>query len=187
MIARELAGQCPAPSADMDVNQPMADTQRKPVKITGIEVFPVWGGFRNYLFVVVDTDEGIWGVGEAGITSRELAVIGAIEHFKPLLIRRPWDRAYLAGTLTRRLLPSPAHSDVGHLGDRYCPVGYQRQGPECADLPAAWRARPRPGDLLPAITRAAPTRTISSRLDRLMFADQSRRLEVCPLGLAPGG
>jgi L-alanine-DL-glutamate epimerase-like enolase superfamily enzyme len=35
---------------------------------------------------VVDTDEGIYGVGEAGITGRELAVMGAIEHFKPLLI-----------------------------------------------------------------------------------------------------
>jgi galactonate dehydratase len=56
------------------------------MKITNIETYPVWGGFRNYLFVVVDTDEGIYGVGEAGITGRELAVIGAIEHFKPLLI-----------------------------------------------------------------------------------------------------
>ena len=56
------------------------------MKITNIETFPVWGGFRNFLFVVVDTDEGIYGVGEAGLTGRELAVIGAIEHFKPLLI-----------------------------------------------------------------------------------------------------
>src|SRR6187401_28854 len=56
------------------------------MKITNIEAFPVWGGFRNFLFVVVDTDEGISGVGEAGITGRELAVIGTIEHFKPLLI-----------------------------------------------------------------------------------------------------
>ena len=56
------------------------------MKITNIETYPVWGGSRNFLFVVVDTDEGISGVGEAGITGRELAVIGAIEHFKPLLI-----------------------------------------------------------------------------------------------------
>ncbi len=56
------------------------------MKITNIEAYPVWGGFRNFLFVVVDTDEGIWGVGEAGITGRELAVMGALEHFKPLLI-----------------------------------------------------------------------------------------------------
>ena len=56
------------------------------MKITNIETYPVWGGFRNFLFIVVDTDEGIYGVGEAGITGRELAVVGAIEHFKPLLI-----------------------------------------------------------------------------------------------------
>jgi galactonate dehydratase len=56
------------------------------MKITQIETYPVWGGHRNFLFVVVDTDEGIYGVGEAGITGRELAIMGAIEHFKPLLI-----------------------------------------------------------------------------------------------------
>ncbi|MBI3973427.1 MAG: hypothetical protein HY332_19315, partial [Chloroflexi bacterium] len=56
------------------------------MKITGIECYPVWGGFRNYFFVVVDTDEGIWGVGEGGITGRELAVQGVVEHFKSFLI-----------------------------------------------------------------------------------------------------
>ena len=56
------------------------------MKITNIEAFPVWGGHRNFLFVVVDTDEGISGVGEAGLTGRELAVMGALDHFKPLLI-----------------------------------------------------------------------------------------------------
>jgi L-alanine-DL-glutamate epimerase-like enolase superfamily enzyme len=56
------------------------------LKITDIQTYPVWGGGRNFLFVVVDTDEGIYGVGETGITGRELAIVGAIEHFKPLLI-----------------------------------------------------------------------------------------------------
>jgi len=56
------------------------------MKITNVETYPVWGGARNFLFLVVDTDEGLYGVGEAGITGRELAVTGAIEHFKPLLI-----------------------------------------------------------------------------------------------------
>jgi L-alanine-DL-glutamate epimerase-like enolase superfamily enzyme len=56
------------------------------VKITDIQPYPVWGGQRNFLFVVVDTDEGIYGVGEAGLTGRELAVMGAVEHFKPLLV-----------------------------------------------------------------------------------------------------
>jgi len=56
------------------------------MKITNIECYPVWAGHRNFLFVVVDTDEGIYGVGEAGITSREHAVMGAIEDFKEVLI-----------------------------------------------------------------------------------------------------
>jgi len=33
------------------------------MKITNIETYAVWGGHRNFLFVVVDTDEGIYGVG----------------------------------------------------------------------------------------------------------------------------
>ena len=56
------------------------------MKITNIECHPVWNGHRNYVFVIVDTDEGIYGMGEAGLAGRDLAIIGAIEHFKPLLI-----------------------------------------------------------------------------------------------------
>ena len=56
------------------------------MKITNIECYPVWSGHRNFLFVVVDTDEGIYGVGETGITGRELSVIGAVEHFKDILV-----------------------------------------------------------------------------------------------------
>ena len=56
------------------------------MKITNIETYPVWSGSRNFMFVVVDTDEGISGVGETGIGRREQAIQGAIEHFKPLLI-----------------------------------------------------------------------------------------------------
>ena len=56
------------------------------MKITNIECFPVFNGARNNLFVTVDTDEGIDGVGESGLSGRELAVMGAVEHFKPLLV-----------------------------------------------------------------------------------------------------
>src|SRR5690349_2972161 len=56
------------------------------MKITNIEALPVWNGTRNFLFVVVDTDEGLSGVGESGLSGRELAVMGALEHFKPLVL-----------------------------------------------------------------------------------------------------
>ena len=55
------------------------------MKITDVTVFPV-KDFRTYLYVIVDTDAGLYGVGEAGLTGRELDVAGALEHFKPLLI-----------------------------------------------------------------------------------------------------
>lgn len=56
------------------------------MKITNIESYPIWNNGWNFVFVVVDTDEGIYGVGEAGSPGREQALIGLIEHFKPLLI-----------------------------------------------------------------------------------------------------
>ncbi|MEZ4661547.1 MAG: hypothetical protein R2911_28685 [Caldilineaceae bacterium] len=56
------------------------------MKITDVQAYPVWGGHRNFLFVVVDTDEGIYGVGEAGITGREKSVIGAVENFRDILV-----------------------------------------------------------------------------------------------------
>ncbi|MFN8525686.1 MAG: mandelate racemase/muconate lactonizing enzyme family protein [Chloroflexota bacterium] len=72
------------------------------MKITNIECLPTWGGRKNYLFVVVDTDEGIWGVGEGGISSRELAVQGAVEHLKEFLIGQDARRIeYLWQTMYR--------------------------------------------------------------------------------------
>ena len=38
------------------------------MKITDINSFPVCNGQRNILFVVVDTDEAIYGVGESGLS-----------------------------------------------------------------------------------------------------------------------
>ena len=55
------------------------------MKITDVKVY-LAREWRTFCFVVVETDEGISGLGEAGISGRELAVQGAIEHFKPLLI-----------------------------------------------------------------------------------------------------
>ena len=55
------------------------------MKITDVNVY-LAREWRTFCFVVVETDADISGIGEAGITGRELAVQGAIEHFKPLLI-----------------------------------------------------------------------------------------------------
>ncbi|HEV7344606.1 MAG TPA: mandelate racemase/muconate lactonizing enzyme family protein [Devosia sp.] len=58
------------------------------MKITAIKPFPVWVGHRNQLIVKVETDEGIFGWGESGLSGREKAVIGAIKHFREFLIGR---------------------------------------------------------------------------------------------------
>jgi L-alanine-DL-glutamate epimerase-like enolase superfamily enzyme len=74
------------------------------MKITRIDSLPVWGGGRNYFFVQVETDEGITGVGEAGVTWRELAVAEVVNHLAtlligedPLRIEHLWQRMFRGG------------------------------------------------------------------------------------------
>ena len=56
------------------------------MKITEVKTFPIFYGSRNYLFVKVETDEGLYGMGEFGITWKEQAGVGAIQHMKNYLI-----------------------------------------------------------------------------------------------------
>jgi galactonate dehydratase len=56
------------------------------MKITDIKAYPVWVGQRNLCLVKIETDEGLYGWGESGVSGRELAVIGAISHFREFLI-----------------------------------------------------------------------------------------------------
>jgi len=58
------------------------------MKITAIIAYPVWVGIRNQLLVKVETDEDIFGWGESGLSGREKAVVGAIEHYREFLIGR---------------------------------------------------------------------------------------------------
>jgi galactonate dehydratase len=89
------------------------------MKITDVEAYPVWAGRRNFLFVVVDTDEGIYGVGESGLNGRELAVMGAIKHFKPLLIGQDpariehiWQQLFRVGFFPAERILSAAISAI---------------------------------------------------------------------------
>ncbi|MEN9938526.1 MAG: hypothetical protein RLZZ387_5105 [Chloroflexota bacterium] len=54
--------------------------------ITDIKTYPVWVGHRNQLLVKVETSEGLYGWGESGLSGRELAVAGAIQHYREFLI-----------------------------------------------------------------------------------------------------
>jgi galactonate dehydratase len=71
------------------------------VRITEIRTHPVRVGDRNQLLVKVETDEGLYGWGESGLASRELAVEGAVRHFREFLLGRDpmrrgdlWQEAY---------------------------------------------------------------------------------------------
>jgi len=56
------------------------------MKITAIKPFPIWVGNRNQLVVKLETDEGIHGLGESGLSGREQAVVGALRHFERFLL-----------------------------------------------------------------------------------------------------
>ena len=58
------------------------------MKISDIKAYPTWVGHRNQLIVKVETDEGIHGWGESGLSGRELAVVGAVRHYREFLLGR---------------------------------------------------------------------------------------------------
>ena len=66
------------------------------MKITDVKPYPVWVGHRNQMIVKVETDDGVYGWGEAGVSGRELAVAGAVNHYREFLIGRdPMQRGAL--------------------------------------------------------------------------------------------
>ncbi len=56
------------------------------MKISDIKTYPINVGSGSQLVVKVETESGIYGWGASGLSGRELAVVGAIEHFKGFLI-----------------------------------------------------------------------------------------------------
>ncbi|MEO6395841.1 MAG: mandelate racemase/muconate lactonizing enzyme family protein, partial [Devosia sp.] len=72
-------------------------------KISAIKPYPAWIGTRNQLIVKVETDEGLYGWGESGLSGREKAVIGAIEHYAQFLVGRD---AFAIGALWQEMYRS---------------------------------------------------------------------------------
>ena len=58
------------------------------MKITDIKTFNVFTFRTNYVFVKIETDEGISGIGEGTLEYKEHALLGAIEDIKRVLIGR---------------------------------------------------------------------------------------------------
>jgi galactonate dehydratase len=72
------------------------------VRITDVRTVVVDGGFRNWVFVIVETDEGLSGYGECTLEGREQAVTGAVADFRRHLVGEPAAHIRrLAGLLSR--------------------------------------------------------------------------------------
>jgi galactonate dehydratase len=56
------------------------------MKIKEITGYAKWIGNRNQFIVVIETDKGIYGLGEGGFSGRELAVEGALRHLREFLL-----------------------------------------------------------------------------------------------------
>ncbi|MGQ1784058.1 MULTISPECIES: mandelate racemase/muconate lactonizing enzyme family protein [unclassified Saccharicrinis] len=56
------------------------------MKITDVICYPTNIGSGSQLIIKVETDSGIYGWGASGLSGRELAVVGAIKHFKQLVV-----------------------------------------------------------------------------------------------------
>lgn len=56
------------------------------MKIKSIKPYPIRVGQGSQLVVKVEADNGLYGYGASGLSTRELAVVGAIQHFRPFLI-----------------------------------------------------------------------------------------------------
>ncbi|MBM3190335.1 MAG: mandelate racemase/muconate lactonizing enzyme family protein [Chloroflexi bacterium] len=89
------------------------------MKITNVETCGVTEAGHTGLFVIVDTDAGLYGVGESGLGGRAQAVAGAIEAFKPMLIGQDpfrighlWQLMYRGGFFPAKLILSSAASAV---------------------------------------------------------------------------
>ena len=70
-------------------------------KIAGVRTVAVGAGWRNYVFVQVDTSDGLTGLGEASLGGQTHAVLGAVRDLEPLLlgadpsrIEHLWQQAY---------------------------------------------------------------------------------------------
>jgi galactonate dehydratase len=66
---------------------------RHQMKITNIETLLVDAGWRPWIFVKVETDEGVTGYGECSECSMPYGVVGAVKDLAPLLLGKD-PRAY---------------------------------------------------------------------------------------------
>jgi galactonate dehydratase len=115
------------------------------VKITSIETFLVHPGRRNYVFVKVHTDEGLYGVGEAYSAGPDDATAAVIADFESWLLGRDpldieflWQLMYNATRFPGGVVTNAAISGIEHAlwdikGKAVGAPVYQLLGGKCRD------------------------------------------------------
>ncbi|MDI6694504.1 MAG: mandelate racemase/muconate lactonizing enzyme family protein [Anaerolineales bacterium] len=115
------------------------------MRITDVECIPVQSPGRTFVIILVSTDDGLIGVGEAGLQRRPRALKGAVEHLRrwlvgedPMRIEYLWQRMYRGGFYPAdRLIGSAAAAiDIALwdiLGQALGAPIYQLLGGRCRD------------------------------------------------------
>ena len=168
------------------------------MKITDVSCVPVQAPGRTLVPILVDTDEGLTGVGEAGLQRRWHAIAGTVEHLKqfligedPMRIEHLWQRMFRGGFYPAdRLIGSAiAGIDIALWDIKGQALGvpvYELLGGRCRDyvecfLPADYLPSPdaRPvGDALPAMLAGDPQ--AAADVARRMLANGHRFFRTGP-------
>ena len=150
------------------------------MEISDIQVHPLQAPGRTLVVITVHTDEGIVGVGEAGLQRRWQAIDGAIQHMKrwlvgedPQRIEYLWQRMWRGGFYPADRLMGSAISAIDIAlwdikGKVYGAPVYELLGGRCRDLVEAFtnpgylfQDHPMDaGDLLGCVARADPDATV---------------------------
>lgn len=88
------------------------------MKITAVKSYPIMT-WRPHLFVKIETDDGIYGVGESGLTWQEMEVHASIQRLSKLVVgedpmrtQHLWQTMYRAGFFPADLVGSAAISAI---------------------------------------------------------------------------
>ena len=150
------------------------------MKISDIQVHPLQAPGRTLVMVTVHTDEGIVGVGEAGLQRRWQAIDGAIQHMRrwlvgedPQRIEYLWQRMWRGGFYPADRLIGSAISAIDIAlwdikGKVYGTPVYELLGGRCRDFVEAFTNpgtlckdhEMDAGDLLGCVAKADPDATV---------------------------
>ena len=110
------------------------------MKITDMRTFAV----AQFVYVKIETDSGLYGLGEASLSGRSLAVVEALQAIKPSLVGQDATRIeFIWQDIFRGTFWRGGPVLQGASWNRHCPVGSGRKGTRRANLSTLGRCRAR--------------------------------------------